>query len=65
MKKGKYLNIYILIASASHTHTKSNRMEGIDELIAKACTNCNEKECAAADRKLVLADSDDYQQLFA
>lgn len=57
MNKGKFVDIYVLLACASHKKPVS-RTQGVDELINKACKNLSlEKEEAtkAADKKLATA----------
>ena len=39
MKKGKYINIYVIIACLSHKNEPA-KMQRINELINKACAPC-------------------------
>lgn len=42
MKKGKYIDIYIIIACLSHKKPKNN-LQCIDELLSKISTGCDKE----------------------
>jgi hypothetical protein len=64
MKKGTYINIYVMIASVSHNGKKESRFTDIDELINNACSGCN-TECDSNNcKKKELTEAEVYQ-LFA
>ena len=52
MRKGKFIDIYILMACASHKKTV-DCLQNIDELINKACTNMSIKKEAPATKPVV------------
>lgn len=41
MKKGKYIDIYVIMACMSRRKQKSN-LQQVDELLEKACEDCEE-----------------------
>ena len=41
MKKGKYIDIYVIMACMSHKKPNSN-FKKIDQMLEKACKNCEE-----------------------
>ena len=44
MKKGKYIDIYVMMACLSQKKSKQ-RLRNVNRLLNKACSNCNEKDC--------------------
>jgi hypothetical protein len=64
MKKGTYINIYVLLAGASHHVKKDNKPADIDTLIRKACTGCTAGCIKESDTKLKITD-ESICQLFA
>jgi hypothetical protein len=64
MKKGTYINIYVMEASVSHTNKNESPEADIDELIRRACAGCS-ADCSGNDhKKIELTDAEVYQ-LFA
>ena len=64
MKQGTYVNIYVLMACASHIKKNKNDLAGIDELIQKACAGCDTYCQKAVSHKPELT-IEEVQQLFA
>jgi hypothetical protein len=44
MKKGKYIDIYVIMACLSHQKPKTN-LQGINELLNNACAESNKPIC--------------------
>lgn len=64
MKKGTYVNIYVMIASVSHNKKKEIRLADIDELIRKACADCT-TDCSNNNGKKKELTEEEVHQLFA
>jgi transcriptional accessory protein Tex/SPT6 len=54
MKKGKYIDIYVIMACLSYKKTTTN-LAGIDELLDKVCINLDKCEIKTESREPELA----------
>lgn len=57
MKKGKFIDIYVIMASMSHKKKVPGNLKEITKLIEKACADCDSKINENIESELAVAQA--------